>query len=195
MKRSKKVFKLVVLGEAAVGKTSIVRRYCEGTFLDGYKTTIGSDFYAKYLYLQDGTPIILSIWDLAGEGRFSFVLENFMRGAKGALLVFDLSRKRTFLKLADWLNLLQKSAGFIPLILIGNKSDLIDSRFVTADEARAFAESNGISYFETSAKENWNVDNIFLTMTRMLLSNSIPKVPKTPEYQEESTQPSQIKFK
>ncbi|MHA1378875.1 MAG: Rab family GTPase [Candidatus Helarchaeota archaeon] len=167
--KQKKVFKIVVLGEAGVGKTSIVRRYCEGTFLEGYKTTIGSDFYAKYLQCSDGSPIILSIWDLAGESRFAFVMENFMRGARGALLVFDLSRKRTFLKLADWLNILERGAGTIPMILIGNKSDLIDSRFVQADEAKSFAENNNIAYFETSAKENWNIDNIFLTMTNIIL--------------------------
>ena len=136
--KKKKVLKIVVLGEAATGKTSIVRRYCEGTFLSGYKTTIGSDFYVKSLHINDGriNDVILSIWDLAGENRFAFMMETFMKGAKGALLVFDLSRKRTFIKLADWLQMLQRSAGSIPLILIGNKSDLIDSRFVSAMKPR-----------------------------------------------------------
>ncbi len=168
--QNKKVFKIVVLGEAGVGKTSIVRRYCEGTFLEGYKTTIGSDFYAKYLKSSDdGSPIILSIWDLAGEERFSFIRENFMKGARGALLVFDLTRKRTFIKLSDWLQALEKGAGTIPMVLIGNKSDLLDSRFVEPDEAKAFAENNGIAYYETSAKENWNIENIFKTMTNIIL--------------------------
>ncbi|MHA1301927.1 MAG: Rab family GTPase [Candidatus Helarchaeota archaeon] len=174
--KSKRVIKLVVLGEAGVGKTSIVRRYCEGTFLEGYKTTIGSDFYAKYLHCDDGSPLILSIWDLAGEKRFSFVMENFMRGAKGALLVFDLTKKRTFIKLADWLKILNKGAGSIPMILIGNKSDLIDARFVAAEEARSYAQNNGITYFETSAKENWNIDNIFQTITNSILQKDNIKV-------------------
>ncbi|MFX1450355.1 MAG: Rab family GTPase, partial [Promethearchaeota archaeon] len=167
-----------------VGKTSLVRRYCEGTFLEGYKTTIGSDFYVKYLVCQDGSPLILSIWDLAGEHRFQFVMENFMKGAKGALLVFDLVRKRTFIKLADWLQILQKAAGSVPLILIGNKSDLIDSRFVSADEAKIFAENNNILYFETSAKENWNVDNIFQSVTNLVLSKEESEVV---EFQEQPT--------
>lgn len=183
--QTKRVIKLVVIGEAGVGKTSVVRRYCEGTFLEGYKTTIGSDFYAKYLHCEDGIPLILSIWDLAGEERFAFVMENFMKGAKGALLVFDLTRKRTFLKLADWLQMLQRGAGAVPIILIGNKSDLIDSRFVSPDEAKAFSENNAIAYFETSAKENWNINNIFQMITNIILSKESVKVT---EFQEKPTE-------
>ncbi|MFX0138093.1 MAG: Rab family GTPase [Candidatus Hodarchaeota archaeon] len=174
--KNKKVFKIVVLGEAGVGKTSLVRRYCEGTFLEGYKTTIGSDFYVKYLRCEDGSPLILSIWDLAGEHRFQFVMENFMKGAKGALLVFDLTRKRTFIKLGEWLQILQKAAGSVPLILIGNKSDLIDSRFVSADEAKAYAENNGIAYYESSAKTSWNVDNIFQKISNLILSKETTEI-------------------
>ncbi|NVM02599.1 MAG: GTP-binding protein [Candidatus Helarchaeota archaeon] len=183
--KKKKVFKIVVLGEAGVGKTSLVRRYCEGSFLEGYKTTIGSDFYVKYLRSEEGSPLILSIWDLAGEHRFQFVMENFMKGAKGALLVFDLARKRTFIKLAEWLQILQKAAGSVPLILIGNKSDLIDSRFVSADEAKAYAENNGIAYFETSAKLNLRVDDIFQTITNLCLSK---EASDAVEFKEESRQ-------
>ena len=130
--KAKKILKLVVLGEAAVGKTSIVRMYCEGTFLEGYKTTIGIDLYAKYLTCSDCSPLI------------------------------DLTRKRNFIRLAEWLQKLRKVVKEpIPLILIGNKSDILDSRFVNADEAKAYSENNGIYYFETYAKENCNIENIF----------------------------------
>ena len=177
----KRVYKIVVIGEAGVGKTSIVRRYCEGTFLEGYKTTIGSDFYAKYLRCSDGSPLILSIWDLAGEDRFSFVMENFLKGARGALLVFDLTRKRTFIRLADWLSTLHKSVNKpLPIILIGNKSDLLDSRFVNAEEAKAYAENNGIFYYETSAKSNWNIEQIFYNLITLIFQEEA-KIASTKE--------------
>lgn len=158
--KPQKIFKLVVIGAAGVGKTSIVRRFCENSFLEGYKTTIGSDFYVKKLDLEQAN-VNLSVWDLAGEERFRFVLPTFCKGAQGALIIFDLSRRRSYINITSYIELLWNITGQIPAILIGNKSDLVDQRAVTPDEAKEYSVQCNMSYYETSAKDNINIYKIF----------------------------------
>ena len=158
--KPQKIFKVVVIGSAGVGKTSIIRRFCENSFLEGYKTTIGSDFYVKKLDLEQAL-VNLSVWDLAGEERFKFVLPTFCRGAQGALVVFDLSRRRSYINITSYIELLWQIAGQIPAILIGNKSDLEDQRAVTKDEAKVYSQECKMEYCESSAKENLNIYDVF----------------------------------
>ncbi|MFX1296412.1 MAG: Rab family GTPase [Promethearchaeota archaeon] len=169
--KSQKIFKVVVIGTAGVGKTSIIRRFCENSFLEGYKTTIGSDFYVKKLDLEKAF-VNLSIWDLAGEERFKFVLPTFCKGAQGALIVFDLSRRRSYINITSYIELLWQIAGQIPGILIGNKSDLVEQRTVEKDEARDYSNECGLPYYETSAKDNVNIKKIFENLSNLMIDNS-----------------------
>ncbi|MHA1321755.1 MAG: Rab family GTPase [Candidatus Helarchaeota archaeon] len=166
--KPQKIFKVVVIGSAGVGKTSIIRRFCENSFLEGYKTTIGSDFYVKKLDLERAL-VNLSVWDLAGEERFKFVLPTFCKGAQGALIVFDLSRRRSYINITSYIELLWQIAGQIPSILIGNKSDLVDQRTVSTEEATHYGQQCNMAYYETSAKDNVNIYKIFEELANLMI--------------------------
>ncbi|MHA1204737.1 MAG: Rab family GTPase [Candidatus Heimdallarchaeaceae archaeon] len=174
------IFKIVLLGEGAVGKTSLKRTYMGEEFVEGYKMTVGADFAVKKLEV-DFYKITLQIWDLAGQPRFDAVREAYYRGAKGALLVFDISRPETYEILPKWLNELIKNNGGrkVPIILIGNKSDLREKhdQTVPINYAEDYAEKltmwSGyhVSYVETSAKTGENVEKAFSELALQLVRN------------------------
>ncbi len=154
--------KVVIVGDGGIGKTAMVLRYTKDTFSEDYKVTIGVQFATQIEQINDET-VKLQIWDTAGEERFSFLMPIYYRGAQGAVLVFDLTKRRTFDHLERWLGLIRQVCGDIPIILCGNKYDLPDRR-VTSEEAIEFAKANNFAYFETSAKSG---DNIAVSMNTL----------------------------
>ncbi len=159
------LFKVVVLGEGAVGKTAIVTRFSHGFFRTDYKTTIGSQFAVKNIDVigtdQVNQVVKLQIWDVAGQSRFQILRPMYYRGSNGGLLVYDVSRRRTFMLLQEWIDELHKAIQKeIPLVLVANKTDLPD-RVVEPSEGRAFADAHGMPYIESSAKTGEGVVDIF----------------------------------
>ncbi|MHA1576140.1 MAG: Rab family GTPase [Candidatus Thorarchaeota archaeon] len=160
------LFKIVVLGEGAVGKTAIVTRFSHGFFRTDYKTTIGSQFAVKNLDIADtdgsgNTTVKLQIWDVAGQSRFQILRPMYYRGSSGGVLVFDVTRRRTFIVLEEWLKELETAVGKkIPLILVANKTDLPD-RVVEPAEGKEFADARDMPYLETSAKTGEGILDIF----------------------------------
>jgi Ras-related protein Rab-2A len=159
------LFKIVVLGEGAVGKTAIVTRFSHGFFRTDYKTTIGSQFAVKNIDIRsiDGSNLTvkLQIWDVAGQSRFQILRPMYYRGASGGLLVYDVSRRRTYLALEEWLNELRKAINKdIPLVLVANKTDLPD-RIVEPSEGHKFADDHNMPYVEASAKTGEGIVDIF----------------------------------
>ncbi len=159
------LFKVVVLGEGAVGKTAIVTRFSHGFFRTDYKTTIGSQFAVKNIEvpntLGEVMTVKLQIWDVAGQSRFQILRPMYYRGSNGGLLVYDVSRRRTFMLLEEWIDELRKAIGKeIPLVLVANKTDLPD-RVVEPKEGREFADAHGMPYVESSAKTGEGVIDIF----------------------------------
>ncbi len=167
------LFKVVVLGEGAVGKTAIVTRFSHGFFRTDYKTTIGSQFAVKNIDIAkdggDDVVVKLQIWDVAGQSRFQILRPMYYRGSNGGLLVFDVSRRRTFMLLEEWLDELQKAIQKeIPLVLVANKTDLPD-RVVEPSEGREFADSHGMPYVESSAKTGEGIIDIFEHLGKILV--------------------------
>lgn len=167
------LFKIVVLGEGAVGKTAIVTRFSHGFFRTDYKTTIGSQFAVKNIEIPsiDGSMLTvkLQIWDVAGQSRFQILRPMYYRGASGGLLVYDVSRRRTFLALDEWLNELRKAINKdIPLVLVANKTDLPD-RVVEPSEGHGFAQERNMPYVESSAKTGQGIVDIFEELAKILV--------------------------
>lgn len=168
------LFKIVVLGEGAVGKTAIVTRFSHGFFRTDYKTTIGSQFAVKNVDIaRDPTNITvkLQIWDVAGQSRFQILRPMYYRGSSGGLLVFDVTRRRTFIVLEEWLDELHKAINKkIPLVLVANKTDLPD-RVVEPSEGRDFADRHEMPYIESSAKTGEGIVDIFQNLAEVLVEN------------------------
>lgn len=168
------VFKVIIIGAGAVGKTSLLQRFVEDTFNFKYKLTIGADFLAKVIegYPNPDTTCKLQIWDIGGQERYKFLRSSFFDGANGALVVFDISRWHTFEELDDWLSDLREFAGDnVPFILIGNKSDLIKDIYGEFDKetVEKFAISKNSYFVETSAKTGENVEQAFLDLTQKII--------------------------
>jgi small GTP-binding protein len=166
------LFKVVVLGEGAVGKTAIVTRFSHGFFRTDYKTTIGSQFAVKNITVarNDGSEVTvkLQIWDVAGQSRFQILRPMYYRGSSGGILVYDVTRRRTFMVLQEWMDELTKAINKeIPLILVANKTDLPD-RVVEPAEGRKFADEHNMPYIESSAKTGEGIVDIFARLGQTL---------------------------
>ncbi|MHA1906720.1 MAG: Rab family GTPase [Candidatus Thorarchaeota archaeon] len=167
------LFKVVVLGEGAVGKTAVVTRFSHGFFRTDYKTTIGSQFAVKNIDVHtsqsDRVTVKLQIWDVAGQSRFQILRPMYYRGSSGGVLVYDVSRRRTFIVLEEWLDELEKAVGKkIPLVLVANKTDLPD-RVVEPAEGKEFAAKHNMPYIESSAKTGLGIVDIFDNLGRTLV--------------------------
>lgn len=151
--------KILVIGESAVGKSCLLLRYTDNRFQETFMTTIGVDFKTKFIDI-DGNHVKLQIWDTAGQEKFRSITKAYYRGAHGILVVFDISRRDTFNQTRMWIDSIKDaSSDSIDVILIGNKCDL--ERAVERDEAEELAAQYKIKYFETSAKDNTNVEEAF----------------------------------
>ena len=171
------IYKICVVGNGGVGKTSMVLRYCENSFKESYLMTIGSNFSTKTVELADHPQlqVKLQLWDLAGQKHFSFVRPPFYRGATGIIYVFDLTRRSSFADLLEWREEVEKVIGQKPCIVVGNKLDLANQgqREVAEQDGEAVKfEMHAMKYFETSAKESDSVGDVFKMLTLEILRNS-----------------------
>ncbi len=152
-------YKVVLIGDGNVGKTSLVRRFCEDKFDESRILTIGVDFYLKPVRLG-GREVRLSIWDVAGQGRFSAFRDQFYAGTLAAALVYDVTSPATFFNLARWREEVLTAVPGVPLVVIGNKADL--GAVVPPAEARGWAKHAGeMPLLQTSALTGQNVDELF----------------------------------
>lgn len=164
----KMAFKIIVIGDPSVGKTSLIRRYSDNKFDSSYLPTIGADFNLKIVELPN-IEVILTIWDIGGHDRFSAIRSFYYQGAQAGILVFDRSRPETMRSIPNWMEDLQKAAlEKIPIILMANKSDLKDAHLVSESEINGMASRLGDSkYFMTSAKEGSNVKAAFEEVAKL----------------------------
>ncbi|MGY5878789.1 MAG: GTP-binding protein [Candidatus Thorarchaeota archaeon] len=174
-------FKIVMLGDGAVGKTAMTTRFTQDSFDSDYKRTIGADFAVKRMEIPDiDAKVTLQCWDLAGQPRFEFVRQGFYRGARGGLLLYDVTRRRTFLNIDRWKEETFVNTGKdIPLVVVANKIDLVESRAVTKKDGQAYAKENGFIYVESSALTGENVEEAYVNLCKRMIkeSKSTPKEP------------------
>jgi len=169
------LFKVILLGDSGVGKTSLMERYVNKKFDAQYKATIGADFMTKEIEVNN-TVVTLQIWDTAGQERFQSLGNAFYRGADCCILVFDVCIQKSFENLDNWRTEFSIQANIIdqnhfPFVVLGNKVDKPDQRVVSAKEAARWCQENGeLQYFETSAKESLNVDQAFHAIAKFALA-------------------------
>ncbi|XP_057971163.1 ras-related protein Rab7-like isoform X2 [Malania oleifera] len=176
--RRRTLLKVIVLGDSGVGKTSLMNQYVYNKFSQQYKATIGADFVTKELQVDDKL-VTLQIWDTAGQERFQSLGVAFYRGADCCVLVYDVNVHKSFDTLTNWHEEFLRQAdptdpNTFPFVLLGNKVDIDggNSRAVPEKRAKEWCESRGnVPYFETSAKEGYNVDDAFLCVAKAALDN------------------------
>ncbi len=157
------IIEVLIIGDSAVGKTNLLTRYTENKFDEASRPTIGSDYY-KLFKNQGDHSLLLKFWDTAGQEKYRSLSVKFYENAHAVLIVYDTSRRETFDKIDFWLQEVRSNCRRpVKIMLIGNKTDLIDNRKVSTDEAKLFAMQNDIMFMETSAKTNLNnsVNNAF----------------------------------
>lgn len=160
--------KLLLIGDSAVGKSSLLLRYSDDQFSSSFITTIGIDFKIKSISLDGDKKVKLQIWDTAGQERFKTITTAYYRGAMGILLVYDVTNSATFRNVKSWMNQIdQHAAENVNKVLVGNKCDVTDDmRQVTESEGRQLAEQYGVKFFETSAKADTGVTEAFESIAR-----------------------------
>ena len=158
------LFKVVVIGDSGVGKSNLLSRFTRNEFNLESKSTIGVEFATRTVSME-GKTIKAQIWDTAGQERYRAITSAYYRGAVGALLVYDISKKLTFENVERWLKELRTHADpSIVVMLVGNKCDLKHLQAVLTDDAKSFAEQNNLAFIETSALDATNVDLAFETI-------------------------------
>lgn len=161
-------FKLVLLGESSVGKSSLVLRFVKGQFHEFQESTIGAAFLTQTVQIDD-TTVKFEIWDTAGQERYHSLAPMYYRGAQAAIVVYDISNKETFHKAQTWIKELQRQASpNIVIALAGNKLDLANKRAVSYEEAKQYADECSLLFMETSAKTAANVMDIFTSIAKKL---------------------------
>ena len=163
---------LLIIGDATVGKTSILNRFSDGTFNSNYLATVGLENITKDEIIDDKT-IRIKIWDTAGQERYKSLTKSFFRNAEGVMLVYDVTNLETYDNLKFWLQSIQNNMssdmGEIPIIIIGNKIDC-DEREVKVEEAENFWKEQGYPYFETSAKTGENIDKTIKFLVKKVIN-------------------------
>jgi len=182
--------KVVLLGDSGVGKTSIAVRYVQGLFAEDQPSTIGASFFTKRLQADD-YKVKMQIWDTAGQERFRSMAPMYYRGSQGAVVMYDVGNEESFTGVETWINELRDSVqGSLTIAIVGNKCDLeSDRRMITAERGKEFALSHDCLFFETSAKNDVGIADLFQNICQEIVKAhvrnqaSMPQRPAAPQSQ------------
>ena len=175
------VYKLSLIGDGGVGKTSMAQRYVHGVFIADYKATIGTFISKKEWHFEKlDTSVKFIIWDLAGQDQFQRLWPDYMTDTRAGIIMFDVTNKKSFENIKNWNEIITRVAHpNVILILVGNKVDLQDSREVSSEEGMELAKELKIYYMETSAKTNKNIDEVFEWVALQIINQNIENVRET----------------
>jgi small GTP-binding protein len=177
---TRKTLKFIVIGSSGVGKTAILKRLVDGTFTNENQTTIGVEFLAMTLEVE-GVRLRLQIWDTAGQERFRSIAKAYFRSAVGVILTFDLTDRKSFHDLNDWLDDIHTLCDPTAIVtLVGNKLDLVAERVITTTEAEAFAKLHQLAYLETSALGGDNIEETFHRTAAAILRREVSPLAAPP---------------
>ncbi|XP_071837793.1 ras-related protein Rab-23-like isoform X2 [Apostichopus japonicus] len=163
--------KVVIVGNGAVGKSSMIQRYCKGIFTKDYKKTIGVDFLERQIKFND-EDVRLMLWDTAGQEEFDAITKSYYRGAQAGVLTFSTVDRASFEAIDKWRAKVEEEVGQIPLVLVQNKIDLVEEAVLEPEEAEALAKRLKLRFYRTSVKENLNVEEVFRYLTEKYIERS-----------------------
>lgn len=187
-------FKVVMLGDASVGKTTLVARWIFNEFKCDTKPTLGTAYQEKKVPYTNGKHYKINIWDTAGQEEYFSFTSVYCRDAKGAMIVFDLTKFSTFENVKKWVSIIRDN-GDVPIVLCGNKSDLDTERAVSSEVAYELAQSFNATYFETSAITSHNVQEAFTELSHSIIKKIEQKVVKEVKYVEQRPDPPIVNIK
>jgi small GTP-binding protein len=172
------LFKIALIGDSNTGKSSILLRFTENDFRGDTSSTIGVDFKIVSVSLSDGSYAKMQIWDTCGSERFKSLTSSFIKSCPTFLLIFDISKYKSFKSLENWMEIIKENTSPRLLCLIGNKTDLEETRQVPREEAMRFAIKHNLKYIETSAKTNERIEDVFVYVSQTL-HEEVQKVKKS----------------
>ena len=184
------IAKVLIIGDSGVGKTCLLLRFCDNTFTTSHLATIGKvlhnvayfvgiDFKIKHMDV-DSKKIKMQIWDTAGQDRFRSITQTYYKGAMGIILTYSATDKESFQNISNWMKQISEQASKdVSVVIVGNKSDMPE-KVVQPEEGKALADSYGLKFFETSAKDDMGVNDAFYTIAREIKEKIQAKEP-TPE--------------
>ena len=170
------IFKICVIGDGAAGKTSLIKRFTQGSFNKDYIKTLGAQFsrYEKIVGEDKKIRARLFFWDIAGQQEFKFMRPTFYNGAKATIVVYDLTREDTMRNVTDWIDDISNYCGNLPTVCFGNKSDLIDEDSYDGAEINKIAKDRGfLEFYLTSAKTGKHVQDAFNSIINILVKNAL----------------------
>ncbi|XP_004623067.1 ras-related protein Rab-23 [Octodon degus] len=178
--------KMVVVGNGAVGKSSMIQRYCKGVFTKDYKKTIGVDFLERQIQVND-EDVRLMLWDTAGQEEFDAITKAYYRGAQACVLVFSTTDRESFEAVSSWREKVVAEVGEIPTVLVQNKIDLLDEACIKNEEAEALAKRLKLRFYRTSVKEDLNVGEVFKYLAEKYLQKLKQQIAEDPELRSSSS--------
>ncbi|XP_051710581.1 ras-related protein Rab-23 isoform X1 [Oryctolagus cuniculus] len=178
--------KMVVVGNGAVGKSSMIQRYCKGIFTKDYKKTIGVDFLERQIQVND-EDVRLMLWDTAGQEEFDAITKAYYRGAQACVLVFSTTDRESFEAISSWREKVVAEVGDIPTVLVQNKIDLLDDSCIKNEEAEALAKRLKLRFYRTSVKEDLNVNEVFKYLAEKYLQKLKQQITEDPEVMHSSS--------
>ena len=170
-----KVFdaKVITLGDSGVGKTNLIFRFIDDNFILNHFSTYGIDTKFKNVKLENGYEIKFKIYDTAGQERFKSISNNYIKKAHGILLMYDITDQNSFNNIKNWMETINENAGSkMPIVLIGNKCDLNDERKISKKIGKNLADEFGIHFFETSSKDNINIEKAFYDVAEQIIEKN-----------------------
>uniref|UniRef100_A0A4W5LAH3 Ras-related protein Rab-23 n=1 Tax=Hucho hucho TaxID=62062 RepID=A0A4W5LAH3_9TELE len=173
--------KVVVVGNGAVGKSSMIQRYCKGIFTKDYKKTIGVDFLERQILVNDDEEVRLMLWDTAGQEEFDAITKAYYRGAQACVLVFSTTDRESFEAVGSWWEKVELEVGDIPTVLVQNKIDLLDDTMIKNEEAEGLAKKLKLRFYRTSVKEDLNVNEVFKYLADKYLQRLKRQTAEEPE--------------
>ena len=169
----KQTLKILITGDGGVGKTTLLHRYLDNAFIDTTTMTVGVEFHVQEIKIRD-TICSLLLWDIGGQQRFRFMVDKYIDGAKGALLLFDTTSMTSFVSVSKWEQVLRKKDKHLPILLVGTKADLDEFSMVGDYYAKLTQKRfNMVDYIKTSAKLGFNIEKVFKTLAERIINRGL----------------------